>query len=79
MIFISPSRFVLNAGDDFLGCAQSAALLSDVFCLPSSYRRETPPKSKLRKISRYVWSDIENSILQQMDPSMYFSNCQSRK
>ena len=49
------SRFVLNVGDDFLGCSRSAKLISEVFCLPTSYRKEVPPKSKLRNISWYVW------------------------
>ena len=39
------ARIVINVGDDFLGCVQTGKVISDVFCLPSSYRREVPPKS----------------------------------
>jgi len=37
--------FVINVGDDFSGCVATTRLISDVFCLPASYRRELPPKT----------------------------------
>jgi hypothetical protein len=38
--------FVHFAGSSFQRCLTDGQVLSDVFCLPSNYRKDVPPKSK---------------------------------
>ena len=40
------SRLPANVGDDFRGCVQTGLVVSEVFCLPPTYRREVPPPSE---------------------------------
>jgi len=37
--------FVHSVGSDFSSCITTGQVISDVFCLPSNYRKEVPPKT----------------------------------
>ena len=43
---LAVSRLPANVGDDFRGCVQTGLVVSEVFCLPPTYRREVPPPSE---------------------------------
>ena len=48
--YLDICRAVVTSGDDFLGCVRTGRVITDVFCLPDSYRREVPPQSSIYKI-----------------------------
>ena len=68
--------FIHFVGSNFSSCISSGKVISDIFCLPSNYRKEVPPKSK----SNSVWHNIILlTLFQQMVPSMCSSSFQSQK